>query len=128
MAERMKRIGVENSTIDMAEQLDDIETSLENSDPTLHSEIVATREELCAERGFEGHQLGECERFMHRACGPGANSVTRGPAARVPKHKCEHFFGARKGGRAATVRMDARRVNIAAAALSPAPAPGGLGT
>lgn len=123
MVERMKRVGVEDSTIEMADQLDDIETSLENSDPTLHSEIVATREELCAERGFEGHQLGECERFMHRACGPGAHSLTRGPAAQVPQHKCEHFFGKRKASPAAKVRLDARRANTEAAAPSPAPGP-----
>jgi len=124
MAERMKHMPVETS-MEIADQLDEIETTLENSnhDKALHSEIVATREELCAERGFQGHQLGECERFMHRACGPDATSATRGPAARVPRHKCEHFYIAGRSGAAANVRMDARRVTHAAAAPSPGPSP-----
>jgi len=133
MAERMKRVGIEDGTIEMADQLDDIEVSLENSDPALQSEIVSTREELCAERGFQGHELEECDHFMHQACGPRANSPTRGKAARVPKLKCQHFFiasrrvGTAKAKAAVVAHFDAARdvaIAPAPAASSPNSAPG----
>lgn len=118
MAERMKRIGEVGATEKLADELDDIEALLENTDQTLHSEIVATREELCAERGFLGHQLDECDAFMHIACGRKSGAVT------VPRHMCRHFFIAQK--RDAAVKTERAVADAPAPSQSgaPGPAPG----
>merc|ERR1719310_1054252 len=105
MAGRMRQIGVEPDTVEMADQLDDIETSLENSDKDLEPEIVATREELCAERGFQGHELEECDNFMLRACGPSLSSVGK-RRREVPQIKCLHFSIARRREAKRTARTE----------------------
>lgn len=119
MASRVERLGVSSDTVGMADELDDVEASIAaEAGSRLLGEILKTREELCKERGYQPHEMEECELFMKKACDPNANSTSSHALRKADQEsslsrpECSHFF------------MAKRTVIAAAPAAAPRGAPG----